>query len=692
MTTENSISTWQESLSSLPDKQFFNIMRLYLGEIETPYNKQKLISRLASFLKTPENLSTLTAYLDEDELKILAAIRFIPNATKETLADFFTGTFSLAVIYSKVINLSERLIIYSKKDKFSDNEFLYLNPLLFETLESFLSYKYLLPDAEVKEFLTEDIFTISSDFLAAFISYMKIHGISCKSDGIIKKNDMNRLEQIFPGRTKLIQYLMTSFINLNLVIEKEKGFEIDFSRLNFFADLEPLYQYCFLCAASVSRFSREGLKKEAQLLIDCLSSIPEHGFTRETILHLAFLVGTYTDDGNAVAKKSRFTEILEQSRISNNTSPEQNADILDRMIDSAIEFGLLQNIGKDENKKDVYIFKASSFEKNSTHTDPKVVNIDSTFTVTIMPGLELKKLLKLISFMMIKKFGIVCEYEVSKQSVSAGFDNDWIPQSIFEEIEKYTYYELPQNFKINISEWYNSYNSSILYHGFILKVSKANIQFTENNPNINKYIKEKLADGIYLLNIPPAADISSFVDESGLEFLGNVKSFVPKVENSVLPLLKPGKKVSINSTADSICEKKNINDSYKMINALLEKLKSKNYEQNIKESLEHRILNKLILSEEQLTKAAVRTEIFEAGGMDFSGKIHLLDAALKEEDMIEMEFPTADGKGGTFTIIGKPLYLTKEIGEAIVRFQIEPSKDIENILVSRISHLRRLRF
>ena len=261
-----------------------------------------------------------------------------------------------------------------------------------------------------------------------------------------------------------------------------------------------------------------------------------------------------------------------------------------------------------------------------------------------------------------------------------------------EEIEKYTYYELPQNFKINISEWYNSYNSSILYHGFILKVSKANIQFTENNPNINKYIKEKLADGIYLLNIPPAADISSFVDESGLEFLGNVKSFVPKVENSVLPLLKPGKKVSINSTADSICEKKNINDSYKMINALLEKLKSKNYEQNIKESLEHRILNKLILSEEQLTKAAVRTEIFEAGGMDFSGKIHLLDAALKEEDMIEMEFPTADGKGGTFTIIGKPLYLTKEIGEAIVRFQIEPSKDIENILVSRISHLRRLRF
>ena len=32
---DTEILRWQEAVSSLPDKQFFNIMRLYLGEIKT---------------------------------------------------------------------------------------------------------------------------------------------------------------------------------------------------------------------------------------------------------------------------------------------------------------------------------------------------------------------------------------------------------------------------------------------------------------------------------------------------------------------------------------------------------------------------------------------------------------------------------------------------------------------------------
>ena len=43
----NDINRWQEAISSLPDKQFFNTMRLYLGEIKTPYNKQRLTEQLA---------------------------------------------------------------------------------------------------------------------------------------------------------------------------------------------------------------------------------------------------------------------------------------------------------------------------------------------------------------------------------------------------------------------------------------------------------------------------------------------------------------------------------------------------------------------------------------------------------------------------------------------------------------------
>ena len=59
MQIENSmaadIAAWEQSISSLSDSRFFDIMRLYLGEIETPYNKQRLIEQLAGFIKNPVN-------------------------------------------------------------------------------------------------------------------------------------------------------------------------------------------------------------------------------------------------------------------------------------------------------------------------------------------------------------------------------------------------------------------------------------------------------------------------------------------------------------------------------------------------------------------------------------------------------------------------------------------------------------
>ena len=115
-------------------------------------------------------------------------------------------------------------------------------------------------------------------------------------------------------------------------------------------------------------------------------------------------------------------------------------------------------------------------------------------------------------------------------------------------------------------------------------------------------------------------------------------------------------------------------------------------DQHQKESLNHRISSRLILSEEQLLKASIRSEILEADGMDFSGKIHLIEAAIKENDMLEMQFPDSKTPGKFFTIVGQALGISRQPGEAVLRFQVEPTKEIENFLVSRITHLRRIRF
>lgn len=689
----NEIGNWQEAISSLPDKSFFNIMRLYLGEVKTPYNKLDLVSQLASFIKQEKNTNAILTLLNQTDVKILTAISLISKVSKETLIEFFKGSYSVGEIYSEVINLKERLVIYSRQDEYSDKEFLYINPFLKDAIKPYLSLKLVLPEVAVTSFSTEDIFALSPNFIAGFVSYIKVRGIACKADGTIKKNDINRLEAIFPGRLNCLQLLMNGFINLNLVKENDKGFEIDAKRFDGFAALAENVQYALLSAASVSRFSKDGLKKEAQLLLDCIASIPETGFTRESILRLAFLVGSYTEDGNAFAKKGRFSQMLAAARSEDGTDAVQNADLLDRMIDSAIEFGLLVKLGNNEEGNGVYGKGQFNSVAPSTGSEPKVLNIDSTFTVSLMPGLSLKALLPLTAFLIIKKCEVVTEFEITRQSASASFDNDWTPELIFEEMEKYTYYQLPQNLKINITEWYNSYSSATLYHGYVLKVTEGNITFAENNPKIKKYIKEKLAEGIYLLNIPVDANISSFINESGLDFLGNVKEPSFASEYTTFPVLRNGQSLSLLNTAGSQdYVKTSAAAADELLKLLQNSLAEADLDLNKKESLEHRIANRMILSEEQMYKASIKTEILEADGMDFAGKVHLIDATIKDEEMMEIQMPEADGSGKFFTMVGYPLILAKQPGEAVLRFQVEPTKEIATILVGRITHLRRLRF
>lgn len=690
----NSIDLWAESFASQDETQFFNTIRLYLGEVKTPYNKQKLTAQLATFIRKPENTKAILSLLDEDDINLLTAVNLIPKACQQNLSDFFKNTYSFSEIYTMLCNLTDRLILYVTKDKYSGTEYFHINPLLKESLTPFMSLGTILPSPMVTEYSYADAFTLSPNFLAGFISYLKIQGCACKADGLIKKNDLNRLEAIFPGRAKCLQYLITAFINLNLVHEGPKTLILDTKRLESFVKFPELQQYAFLCAASVSRFSRDGLKKEAQLLLDSICAIPVHGYTRNTILRLAFLTGTYTEDGSAIAAQGRFSKMLEQARAASDSESMQNANLLDRMIDSAIEFGLLQNSGKTENGEEVYVKGEIQQSVGANAGEyPKVLNIESTFSVTLMPGLSLQVLLPLTDFLSIKKCGVVTEFEISKNSASYSFDNDWNPDSMYKQLEQFTYYELPQNLKINISDWYTSYSSAILYHGYVLKVSEKNINLTENNPKIAKYIKEKLAEGIYLLNVPVDADVSTFISESGLDFMGTVKN--PSTQNEVLslPQLRPAKPMSLAANADGTEPlKTSIQEADTLLVNLKKHLAEMDVPANTKESLSHRIANRLIISEQQLEIASIRLEILEADGMDFNGKVHLIDTAIAKEDMLELQLPSPNVEGQFITIVGKALLLTKQPGEAIIRFQFEPGKEIENILISRITHVRRLRF
>ena len=700
----NNIDLWAESISSLNDRDFSSLIHLYIGEFKTPYNKQKLISQLASFIKTPENLNGIVTLLSEDDLRILNSIHFMPSLTQTDLITFlleFSDAPDEIKLFAKIKNLKERLLIFTAKDSYSGKEYLHINPLILETLEPYFNIKILFPDPQIAMRSTDDIFMISPNFLAAFISYLKIHGCACRSDGVIKKNDLNRLQEIFPGKIECIQLLLTAFINLGLVFEGPKKLEMNNARIQAFSKLPQQHQYAFLCAASVSRLSRDGLRKQAQLLLDCIACIGEQGFTQDSLLRLAFMLGTFTKEGSSEAKKSRFSMILEAAHSESVTDSVQNAQFLDRMLASAAEFGLIKSIGKTEDNMDIFV-PGEIIPEIVSSEPPKILSLDSTFTVTLMPGLLLFELIPLTSFMIVKKCGIATELEITKQSVSASFDCGWTPDQIFETLQKYSNYQIPQNLKININEWFSTYNAAIIYKGFVLKVNEQNKSLIENNPNVKRYIKEKLAEGVYLLNIPvqfDSSEISSFIKQSGLEFLGQIKTFDSPSEMTGFPLLRDGKKIAaleqacaggMNVAAQSIDKDK----TAVFLAELKSSLEKLGFEADKKAVLMNRIKNRLIISKNQLNSTSLRLEILEASGTDFSGKYNLIESAINEGDILEITLPDSENSGQEkfITITGIPNWISSRSNDAVITLEISATKEQKTILISQITHLKRLKF
>ena len=94
------------------------------------------------------------------------------------------------------------------------------------------------------------------------------------------------------------------------------------------------------------------------------------------------------------------------------------------------------------------------------------------------------------------------------------------------------------------------------------------------------------------------------------------------------------------------------------------------------------------MSTEQLGKDTVRSEGAEAGGMDFLGKVRLIESAIASGDMIEVRMPKSDGSAKLEMILCTPLSLSKASGDAEAIVRIEAAKKTVTLSVGRAANIK----
>lgn len=687
------IIDWRESIALLPDNHFFEIIRMYLGEIKTPFNKQKLIEALGAFLRHEENRRTLVSLLSESDLKLISAVKYISGATQEKLFSFFAETFSFAQLYERLLNLEERLILYRKSDKNSGKTVVLVNPHLEEDLEPYTKRSVLLENPEYASLSYETPTALSPVLIASFVSFIHKNPDLCKADGTFKKRMASEIERLFPAKTELLFNLTKAFINLSLLREIPEGYEIDKNKFLAFAKLDPRLQYAYLCVASQGRFSRSGLARQAKLLLDVATSIPHGGFSRSIILRLAYLISEDQSDAPGLSSfgaNSRFSSILNRagagSRDADSVIVEHDSDlssILDRLIECAALFGLLAKKGTDVNGEAIFVSGTLFDETEKFEEVPKVLSVDAAFTVTIMPGLSLENLIPLMDFMELRQFDTAAVFEINRKSVMRGFDAGLSANRIFSLLKRYSSYEIPQNLEISVDDWSHSYSSATIFKGYVLQVSAENAAMTENNRAIAPFIAQKLSTGIYLLSVESDEQAASIIARSGLDFIGKIKTPEKTYETIGFPEFAVPQKTDRFENDE---EAKPTSDEeraahFEAMRAELEKL---NLPAEKKEGLLERIQHKIILSPVQLRADSVKYERVEAGGMDFSGKVHIIEGSITSNSMVELQFDDR-------VIVGVPISVSKTGTDANVLLEVMPERSEKLLSIGQAKLVKRIR-
>lgn len=685
------IIRWRDSFLLMDEERFFDIMRLYLGEIKTPYNKQKLIESLEGFLRTQANLENMKGLLSHDDIEIMCAVVFIPDCTEQKLAVFFGETFTYSYLSEILLNLEERLILFRASKENKSEKYYELNPHLEQPFYDLFDVKTLLPEVKIKEKIKSENY-ITPELLLCFLCFTAENPAMSKQDGTLKKHTNELCEKIFCDSKNKIQILFNAFLNLGILKENHRGVEINFSKLEAFSELDFFTQQIYLSVSASSHFSRDGLRQEAQLFIDAVKNLGDGNFTKDNFMRIGYLAAARPSDVESVrmAGSSRFAGMLMATRSGAMAGSDAGnftmASALELVLENAVVLGLIDRIGKTEDGQDVFA-KGKNFGavENVPESPEGMLSIDSGMRVSLMPGYNLKQMIPLAKFLSVERFDTVCTFTISRQSVMRGFDFGLSVDSILNYIRERIRFKIPELLSAQIEDWNASYSSASFYHGFVLKVEGNLALIAQKNKALSPHIHTVIAPGVFLLDVESEEEAMALIKESGLDFIGRVKAPVYEAKSpDFLRLNILGRVINSNTGFD--IPKNNIlpNDPKKIEQEMMAVLDSISLEPVQRENLELRISHKVIVNPSQINKATVRIERTAADSMDFSGKNFIISQAMKKGECIEILYNDS-------SVFGKPVEVLPQQDDVLVQVELIPEGVVREFSVGKAKSVRRIR-
>jgi len=667
----NGYQDWTEAMLQLPERTFFLLMRLYLGEIKTPFNKQRLVESLGGFLSKVETQRTIIQSLDRLDILILTAVDTLPVTNRGALLIFLSSETTLQ---TRLTNLEERLILYRNGytddyDRVINNYS--INPFLYKSIEPLLDSHSLFLPQQKKE--PQRAVTLCDDLvLAGLYTFFLKETDVLKMNGAFKVRAEKQLKAVFQDAAtdvRCFKMLCTGLQNLGLLIREEASFIPQQGRWEEFFKQKPFDRKMYLAAAVYGHIRRESMQRRAQFFSDFLTSLDPRGVYDDTVLKrfFDFLFQHLHIETNGDA--SIFPDMMLEDELT--------------MIETLKTLKFLLPVGE------YWQLNTASFNQESLE-QPLIAA--PSFEMTILPFTALGRIFPVLSCMEPVSILTTGRFTITRAACLRCFERCSTDKALIALLDEATGGILPQNIKVSISEWYLQCTAVGLYYGFVITVAEDKRKLFQQNAGLQDIIYKELAGGVYLIKQMDLDSVRTMIKSAGLDVTFYTTDASRRY--TVAGFASIEHRYSVIDSVDEKAKKRQApqyeqeKDYSEHIRELQDLVDTMPIDQCNKQSLKEKVAKKLIITKEQLYGAPADTEGREVSGLDFLGKIHLAETAIADADRLEVSI---DGVSGRRIVIGIPIAIEKTEHDAVLVIQEENAKYKEKISIAGIIKMRSFR-
>jgi len=659
-----SSTSWTEVFAALPDTGFFEVVRHYLGPVSAPFHKPELIKRMKNFFEREEVIVRVMDFIDPEDAMLLTFIAFHKRPTEEGLSRMIPE-IRYASLREKLLNLEERLLIWNRND--GKARYYALTPLGETVKET----GYLGPGTILGKGVPADTSDercwLDDNFLNAALAFLNERIPLFRKEGGWRKKSLEILKNRFPvlfhdgrGEERLI-LAGRALIAAGLALRTDEYLE---PRIKGWRELEsesPRDRLAIMKARAVAgRSLPVSLAiKAIRLISEC---IPEgRAFSGEKLTML-FQLGTGGESPLSPSGARRMISHLE----------------------------LMKDLISDENGQ----LSRSSGNLSDMENQDFFLSITPVGDITLKPGMPLFCDLALSAEPL--QVDVATTFRINKERYLKGLDAGITPEKLFAGIEKYSGHPVPSNLRISASEWENDYKTVTLKLGVVLQARGIRRQIIEETGVLDSYNCSQPGEGLWILDPAEEDQWRSALSSIGIDRLPpvlTVSGSRPRISVEQKEASPPYLTWNRDSLRSALCscswEAPETRDISGILSDLEKAAESVSLSREEREAFRERLERRIIILPEQIRKGSWRYEVMSAKGLDYRGKLRLIEAALNGRD--ERLAVTIAAGTSVETILIMPKKLEKEGNDHILAGISLPEEEEVRYKIRKIGFLKRIR-